>query len=114
MGRRQLDPRDARAFKLRDIGAGTQETRMKALGIGLAAVLIVAAVASSAFADTISAADRKAGMDAGPGLIAATKVPCTLTDARKAGGGKGPTGDVTVYELACSEGLGYIIFSPNK
>jgi len=87
---------------------------MKALGIGLAAVLIVAAAASSAFADPISGADRKAGMTAAPGLIAATKVPCTLTDARKAGGGSGPTGEVTVYELACSEGLGYMIFAPSK
>ena len=87
---------------------------MKALGIGLAAVLFVAAVASSAFAEPISGPDRKAGMDAGPGLISAAKIPCTLTDARKAGGGNGPTGPVTVYELACSEGLGYIVFSPSK
>lgn len=87
---------------------------MKALGIGLAAVLIVAAAASSAFADPITGADRKAGMTAGPGLIATAQIPCTLTDARKAGGGNGPSGPVTVYELACSEGLGYIIFSPNK
>jgi hypothetical protein len=87
---------------------------MKALGIGLAAVLIVAAVASSAFGEPISGPDRKAGMTAAPGLIASAKIPCTLTDARKAGGGNGPTGEVTVYELACSEGLGYIVFSPNK
>jgi hypothetical protein len=47
-------------------------------------------------------------------LIHDNKLPCSLTDARNAGGGHGPTGPVTVYEVACSEGLGYIIFAPDR
>jgi hypothetical protein len=48
-------------------------------------------------------------------LIDALSVPCELTDAEQAGGGKvdikGKKLDVTVYEAACRSGTGYFLVS---
>jgi hypothetical protein len=88
---------------------------MKALGIGLATLLIVAAAASASFAADISPADRKAGMTAAPGLIQAGHVQCTLSDARMILSGTTDKGaKLTAYEVACTEGLGYVIEAQEK
>jgi hypothetical protein len=90
---------------------------MRAFGIGLAAALIVAAMASSAFAakDDIPPDARKAGMAAAPGLIVAGHVPCTLTDARLMGVGQGEDKvKTTYYEIACKDALGYIVALKDK
>ena len=83
---------------------------MKAIGIGLAAVLIVVSAASSAFAakSDIPPEARKAGMAAAPAVIAAGKVPCTLTDARLLGEASDGSKQ-KVYEVACQDSLGYVI-----
>jgi hypothetical protein len=93
---------------------------MRAIGIGLAAALIAAAVASSAFAGRdsgggVSPEERKAGMSAAPALIQAGHIPCTLTDARLMGKGAGPDKVMTTYyEVACKEGLGYVLAAKDK
>jgi hypothetical protein len=91
---------------------------MRALGIGLATILIVAAVASSAFAAPgggISSDDRKAGMSAAPALIAAGHIPCTLTDARLIGSGEDANKvKSTLYEVACKDSLGYVLSAKDK
>jgi hypothetical protein len=53
---------------------------------------------------------RAAGMKAAPGLIADSKIPCTLADARELGTGTAADkSSVTIYEVACKGSLGYII-----
>ena len=52
---------------------------------------------------------RKQGMENAPALIKIAGVPCTVTDAFKMASG-GSAGDI--YEVACQEGLGYVIRSP--
>jgi hypothetical protein len=83
---------------------------MRAIGIGLAAILIVASLASSAFAAKfeIPAAARKAGMAGAPSLMQAAKVPCEITDAWMLGQSADGT-KKKVYEVACKDALGYIV-----
>lgn len=90
---------------------------MRALGLGFAAALIVATMASTAFArdSDISPDQRKAGMKAAPALVAAAQLPCTVTDARLMGEGTGPDKvKTTYYEVACKEGLGYVLAAKEK
>ena len=91
---------------------------MRALGIGFAAVLMLAATASAAFAapkDSISPDERKAGMKAAPALIDAAHLNCTLTDARLMGSGAGPDKvKTTFYEIACQQGMGYVLGAKDK
>lgn len=84
---------------------------MKAFGIGLAAVLFITAVASSAFAAgfAIPADARKAGMAATPALVQAAHLPCTVTDAWEFGTHSDPKGKQTFYEVACQDALGYVL-----
>ena len=57
----------------------------------------------------------KIGMAAAPGLIEAAHVPCTLSEARFMFGAIGADkGKAKVYEVACQEGLGYVIVAPEK
>jgi hypothetical protein len=83
---------------------------MRAIGIGPAAILIVASVATSAFAAKfeIPAAARKAGMAGAPTLVQAAKLPCEVTDAWLLGESSDGT-KKKVYEVACKDGLGYIV-----
>jgi hypothetical protein len=82
---------------------------MKGLEVGLAAALILAAAASSAFAaNEIPAEARKAGMTAAPGLITTAKLPCTLADARQMGTAPG---GMNVYEIACTGAMGYVVLA---
>ena len=112
---------------------------MRPFGLGLATVLIVAALASApaAFAapfappTTASAPsttpepavkavpiDREArakGMKAAPDLVTAAKIPCTLTDARFITEGIGSDKIHAVYyEVACKEGLGFVLAVKDK
>jgi hypothetical protein len=88
---------------------------MKALGIGLAAVLALAAVATSAFAApaNISPDARKAGMAAAPALVSAAKLNCTITDAFMIGSASDPQSKAkqSFYEVSCKEGMGYVLVS---
>jgi hypothetical protein len=93
----------------------------KISGIGLAVAVLFAAFATTATAQAPQAAAaptaitpeaKAAGMKAAPALIQTAGVACTLTDARQVGTGKAADGKpATIYEVACSEGLGYIIAS---
>ncbi len=90
---------------------------MRALGIGFAAILIVTAMASSAFAakDDTPPEARKAGMAAAPALIQAAQLPCTLADARLMGTGTGEDKvKMTFYEVACKDALGYVVIAKDK
>ena len=89
---------------------------MRPYGLGLVAALVLA-IASPALAakpaETITPAARKAGMEKAPAIIASSGLGCTMTDARfigqadsKKDGAKVTT---TYLEVACSEGLGFII-----
>jgi len=97
-------------------------SKLSGFGLAAAALLMAVMTATASFAappppgaPTIDPALRTAGMKAAPGLILEAKVPCTLADARQIGTGvatdKTPT---TIYEIACKEGLGYIVGKETK
>ena len=57
----------------------------------------------------------KIGTAAAPGLIKAAQLPCTLSEARFMFEAIGPDkGKAKVYEVACHEGLGYVIAAPER
>jgi hypothetical protein len=90
---------------------------MKALAIGLAAALAVAASATSALAakTDIPAEARKAGMAAAPTLVQAAHLNCNVSDAWKFGEGNSKEGGKqTFYEVACQDAMGYVIISDSK
>jgi hypothetical protein len=115
---------------------------MRPFGLGLAAALFVAALttASTALAALDSArasdpsamekmkngdgdgpqapinADQRAqGLKEIPPLIAAAKLPCTVTDALYIGSGVGSDKiHAKSYEVACKEGLGYVVIAKDK
>src|SRR4051812_10238908 len=96
---------------------------MRPIRLGLFAALIVAlmapatamaAAAAKPAAAAVSAEARKQGMADAPALVAASSLPCQVSDARLAG--KAPpdkkTGSLgaSVYEVACGPGsVGYLI-----
>ena len=90
---------------------------MRPFGLGLIAA-ITFAIASPALAAPKAPAGipevaRKAGMAKAPEIIAKSGVACSLTDARFVGSSDEKKDGVKVttafFEVACSEGLGYII-----
>jgi hypothetical protein len=116
---------------------------MRSLGIGLAAALFVAtlagATASFAKMDDATASDptamekmkdnssdigaqtpinadqRAQGMKEAPAYIAAAKLPCTVADAEYVGSGTGSDKiHAKYYEVACKEGLGFMIVAKDK
>lgn len=92
---------------------------MRALGIGLAAALIVAALspqfawaaAKDAKTSPISKELRAAGMAAAPGLVSAAGADCQIADARQVGSSVDPKTKVksSLYELACTNNLGLLL-----
>jgi hypothetical protein len=93
--------------------------------LAIAAAMFVAAVtaATSSLAQGAAAAGpppitpeaKAAGMKAAPALIAAASLPCTPTDARAMGSGKDAKGQpVTLTEIACKEGMGYVVTQSGK
>ncbi len=99
---------------------------MRAFAIGLAAAMCAAVLLPTAALAAKPAApaaigDAKShqqGMTDAPGLIQQTGISCTPVDANYAGQGKtkdanGKENTTKVYELACQEGLGYVIMAPS-
>ncbi len=100
---------------------------MKLFAIGLAAVLLAAGlspVAASAAnkpakpsaADAADAKKHDQGMTEAPPLVQQIGLPCTVTDATYFGEGKakdkaGKEQVTKYYEVACQEGIGYIVGS---
>ena len=92
--------------------------------IGLAAATLVGALVAAVSAAAAPVApppppitpdDLAAGMKAAPALITAGNIPCTLTAARYAGAGAtADKAQATFYEIACQQGMGYIIVSKAK
>ena len=99
---------------------------MRAIAIGLAAAICAAVLspvaAYAAKPTAAAAADAKnhlQGMTDAPGLIQQTGISCTPVDANYAGQGKtkdaaGKENTTKVYELACQEGLGYVVMEPSN
>jgi len=115
---------------------------MRAFGLGLATAFCLAILASaptsfagvdstpSAHADTdavnramndehpqtaLDADQHAKGKKDAPALLAATKVPCTMTDAYYIGGGTGTDKvHANYYEVACQQGLGYVLLAKDK
>jgi hypothetical protein len=90
---------------------------MRPFGLGLIAAITLA-IASPALAAPkaevgVPEAQRKIGMAKAPEIIAKSGLACGLTDARFVGSSDEKTDGVKVttafFEVACSEGLGYII-----
>ena len=110
---------------------------MKPVGFGLAAAAMVAVLAGALtlgapssvqaqprparpagappVAPPVTPAARTAGMTAAPAIIAASRLPCTLADARLIGtNGRGPE-QQSFFELACTGGLGFVVaVKPNQ
>jgi hypothetical protein len=90
---------------------------MRPYGLGLVAALVLAiaspALAAKPAAEAIPPAARKAGMEKAPAIVAKAGLGCTLTDARFVGQSDSKKDGTKVttafFEVACSEGLGYII-----
>ena len=98
---------------------------MRPLGIGLAAAFVIALVsASPSFAAkalkdpmqlAMEQAKHKQGMTEGPKVVAAAGLPCTVVDATWMGDAVGADKVKShIYEVACLEGLGYVLISKEK
>jgi hypothetical protein len=93
---------------------------MRPIGIGLAAALLVAALAPVAVmsapkkAEPVTEAQRKAGMAEAPAVAQAAGITCQVTDARLIGkqvDAKTKT-STSFYEIDCDKGLGFILQAP--
>ena len=92
-------------------------SRLSGFGLAAAALVMAVVTATASFAapapaaaPPIDPAQRAAGMKAAPGLITEGQLPCTLADARLIGTGTAADkSQVTIYEIACKEGLGFIV-----
>ncbi len=114
---------------------------MKVPGLGLAAALLLMALAPTAAfavqdsapsnhadaealnramadenpATAINADQRSKGKKEAPPLLTASKAPCTMTDAMYIGAGVGSDKvHASYYEVACQEGLGYVLIAKDK
>ena len=116
---------------------------MRPHGLGLAAAIFLAALtsASASFAkldserqtdpaamekmansasdigavSPINPDQRAQGMKEVPALVAAGNIPCTVADAQYVGSGTGSDKiHAKYYEVACKEGLGYMIIAKDK
>ena len=98
---------------------------MRLIAIGLAAALlavglspVAASAADKPAKPTADSKNHDQGMTEAPPLVQQSSIPCTMNDARFIGQGKskntatGKEEDSKYYEVACQEGLGYIIISP--
>jgi hypothetical protein len=98
---------------------------MRPFALGLTTALFMAALASfaapsAARADAPSRAQieeyHKKGMANAPALAAAAGIDCTVTDAREVGEGVDSKDKAkeTFYEVACQQGLGYVLIAKEK
>jgi hypothetical protein len=96
--------------------------RISRFGVAVAAFVGALAVGVASYAappppgaPAITPDDLAAGMKAAPALVAAANIPCTVTAARMAGSGvTADKAQATFYEVACQQGMGYIIVSKAK
>jgi hypothetical protein len=97
-------------------------SRLSGFGLAAAALVMAVMTATASFAAPpppgaapIDPAQRAAGMKAAPGLITAGNLPCTLVDARLIGTGTAADkAQATIYEVACKEGLGFVVAKEDK
>jgi hypothetical protein len=91
--------------------------------LGAAATFVAAVtVAGAALAQAPAAAGppalppgaHAAGMRSAPTLIAANHIPCTLVDARLANLKTPSAGAAILTEMACKEGMGYVVLVDHK
>jgi hypothetical protein len=93
---------------------------MRPLGIGLAAALLVAALAPAVVMsatkkpEAVSEAQRKAGMAEAPAVAQAVGITCQVTDARLVGKQVDAKTKISTsyYEIDCDKGLGFILSAP--
>lgn len=94
---------------------------MRPFGIGLAAALVVAALAPAVVlsapkkpAEAVSEAQRKAGMAEAPAVAQAVGITCQVTDARFIGKQTDAKtkASTSYYEIDCDKGLGFILSAP--
>ena len=78
-----------------------------ALALGAAPMIAQAQATPAAAPKTYTKEQHDQGMKEAPAAIQSARVPCTLTDAAYLG----KSGKSNVYEVACKEGLGYMIVS---
>jgi hypothetical protein len=83
---------------------------MRPISFGLVAAMVLAALVAAT-----SAAAADAPMAAATPLVAAAHMPCTVSDARFIGDMTlADGGAVKAYEVACQEGLGYVLIAKTK
>jgi hypothetical protein len=94
-------------------------TKMRLIGIGLAAALALVAMAPA----TVLSADKGASIDPkkhaqgqkeAPAAVQAAGLKCVITDATFIGAGKDPAtkAPASYYEVACQDGMGYVVGGP--
>lgn len=85
---------------------------MRSVRLGLAAAMALAALAA---ATTAFAAPKDSSATDAPALLTAGHVPCTMTASRFVGeGALADKTQVKSYEVACQEGLGYVVIAKVK
>ncbi len=92
---------------------------MRAIGFGLAAAIIGAALATGVMSaapvkkDAVTDAQRKQGMAEAPAVAQAAGIDCKIADARFVGKNTDAKTKVTstYYEIACDQGEGFILSS---
>jgi hypothetical protein len=97
-------------------------SRLSGFGLAAAALVMAVVTATASFAapapaaaPPIDPAQRAAGMKAAPELITDAHLPCTLADARLIGTGTAADkSEATIYEIACKEGLGFVVAKESK
>jgi hypothetical protein len=97
-------------------------SRLTTMVVAAATLFAAITVATASFAAPPAAAPppitpeaKAAGMKAAPALLAAAHLPCTLSAAYVIGTGKDAKGQpITLTEVACKEGLGYIVAADPK
>ncbi|MBV9508916.1 MAG: hypothetical protein JO303_01385 [Caulobacteraceae bacterium] len=81
--------------------------------LGLAAVMFLATLLSASFATAaIDPDQQKQGMKEAPAVVAAAQLPCTVSDAYFIGSDS--KSNSKYYEVACKEGLGFVLGSNGK
>jgi hypothetical protein len=93
---------------------------MRAIGIGLAATLAFAALATGVMSaapvkkDAVTDAQRKQGMAEAPAIATAAGIDCKVTDARFVGKNTDPKTKVATsfYEIDCDQGEGFVLSAP--
>jgi hypothetical protein len=94
---------------------------MRAIGFGLAAAIIGAALATGVMSaappakkEAITEAQRKQGMAEAPAIAQGAGIDCKVSDARFVGKNTDPKTKVATsfYEIACDQGEGFVLSAP--